>query len=428
MSEHERDTLLHQLVQVNKAGPDLIDSIISTNPSNEDSLILVLGALARNNDVAIERTVVKELLRQLSVAKTTGNNNEVIAINYALSNTGSRLAIDALLSSLSLDDVDTQISVIRGLDVHLDQPAVQQALTVLLEKSTEDAVLEEVLGILKDAFNNKVLRDPSKELLGAIGDMAIKIENANLYELLIQYLKLVGTDETQEIINTIMQLHNYGHLTIEYIGNAPGDSRIKCGAQWNSNSSSYYDLVASYSQRRNDTLSYPTHKAYIWGDKYGIDNFHAKVGVGAFIGAYCNGTTIHFKVFGKAVTKVYVLGRDYNIGHLEYADYVSGIYLHHKIYVKLGPSVLVNVNDRYDLSCRSSQRSLWDVSGRSIFDFEYRYIVYVAPITFTIRGTVGTGCTTGVCMCPLHLTACVNLRPSITLLITGGAEANLLVS
>ena len=310
MSEHERDTLLHQLVQVNKAGPDLIDSIISTNPSNEDSLILVLGALARNNDVAIERTVVKELLRRLSVAKTTGNNNEVIAINYALSNTGSRLAIDALLSSLSLNDVDTQISVIRGLDVHLDQPGVQQALIVLLEKSTEDAVLEEVLGILKDAFNNKVLQDPSKELLGAIADMAIKIENANLYELLIQYLKLVGTDETQEIINTIMQLHNYGHLTIEYIGNAPGDSRIKRGAKWNSNSSSYYDLVASYSQRRNDTLSYPTHKAYIWGDKYGVDNFHAKVGVGAFIGAYCNGTTIRFKVFGKAVTKVHVLGRD----------------------------------------------------------------------------------------------------------------------
>ena len=427
LSEDERDTLLHQLVQVNKAGPDLIDTIISTNPSNEDSLILALGALARNNDIAIESRVVKELLRRLSVAKLTGDNNQVIAINYALSNTGSRLAIDALLSSLGLDDVDTQISVIRGLDVHLDQPAVQQALIVLMEMSTEDAVLEEVLRILKDAFNNKVLQDPSKELLDVIADMAIKIENANLYELLIQYLKLVGTNETQVIINTIMQQHNYGQLTNENTSNAPSDSRIKRGSNWDSTSSSYYNLVASYSQRRSDVLNYPTHKAYIWGDSYGISRLNAKVGVGAFVGAYCNGNIIRFKVFGKAVTQVHVLGKDYSIGHLEYADYTTDTYLYHKVYVKLGSSVLVNVNNRYDLSCRSSQRTLWDVS-RTVFNYRYPYFIFVATITFYVRGTVGTACTAGVCMCPLSLTACANLRPSITLRVTGGAQAGLLVS
>ena len=427
MSVDERDTLLHQLVQLKKAGSNLVDTVISVNPSNDDSLLLVLGALARNNDAAIQTKVVKELLRRLNVAKSTGNSSEaVVSINYALSNTGSRLSIDALLSSLSHDDVDTQISAIRGLDVHTDQLAVQQALITLLKTSAEDAVLEEVMTILNDALNNKVLQNPSKELLNAIVDMTIKLESANLYELVIQYLKLVGTKEAQEMINIIIQQHNYGQVTNEHVNNMAGNSRIKRGSDWDSTSSSY-NIVASYSQRRSDVITYPTHKAYIWGKTYGVSKLNAKVGVGAFVGAYCGGTTNRLKVFGKAITKVHVFGKDINIGHLEYADYTSGNYLYHKVYLKLGSTVHVNINNRYDLSCRSSRKTLWDTS-RTVFNFRYPYFVFVATITFSIRGTANTKSTAGVCMCPLRLTACANVRPSITLRITGGAEASLIVS
>ena len=159
LSEDEREALLHQLVHLNKANSELVDTVINVNPLNEDNLLLILGALARNNDEVIQSKVVKELLRRLNVAKSTGNSSEaVVLINYALGNTGSLLAIDGLLSSLSNDDdIDSQISVIRGLNVHLDQPAVKQALITLLKTSTENAVLEEVLVTLKDAFNNKIL-------------------------------------------------------------------------------------------------------------------------------------------------------------------------------------------------------------------------------------------------------------------------------
>ena len=402
-----------------------MDTVISANPSNDDNLLLVLGALARNNDAAIQSKVVKELLRRLNVDKST-DNSSIVSINYALSNTGSRLSIDALLSSLSHDDFDTQISAIRGLDVHTDQPAVQQALITLLKTSTEDAVLEEIMTILNAALNNKVLQNPNKELLNAIVDMTIKLENANLYELVIQYLKLVGTNETQEMISIITQQHNYGQVTNERANDVTGISRIKRGSDWDA-SNSHYDIVASYSQRRSDVVTYPTHKAYIWGDKYGVSKLNCQVGVGAFVGAYCGGTTNRFKIFGKAVTKVHVFGKNYPIGHLEYADYTSGSYLYHKVYLKLGSSVLVNINNRYDLSCRSSQRTLWDRS-RTIFDFRYPYFIVVATLTFTVRGAVNTRSTAGVCMCPLHLTACANLRPSISLRVTGGAEARLLVS
>ena len=403
-----------------------MDTVISANPSNDDNLLLVLGALARNNDATIQSKVVKELLRRLNVDKST-DNSSIVSINYALSNTGSRLAIDALLSSLCHDDVDTQISAIRGLDVHTDQPAVQQALITLLKISTEDAVLEEVMTILNDAFNDKVLQNPNKELLNAIVDMTIKLENANLYELVIQYLKLVGTKEAEEMINIITQQHNYGQATNERVNDATGISRIKRGTDWDSTSNSYYNLVASHSQRRSDVLTYPTHKAYIWGNKYGVSKLNCQVGVGAFVGAYCGGTTNRFKIFGKAVTKVYVFGKSYTIGHLEYSDYTSGSYLYHKVYLRLGSSVIININNRYDLSCRSSQRTLWDTT-RTVFDFRYPYYIVVASLTFSVRGTANTRSTAGVCMCPLSLTACANLRPSITLRVTGGAEARLLVS
>ena len=401
-----------------------MDTVISANPSNDDNLLLVLGALARNNDAAIQSKVVKELLRRLNVDKST-DNSSIVSINYALSNTGSRLAINALLSSLSYDDVDTQISAIRGLDVHADQPAVQQALITLLKTSTEDAVLEEVMTILNDAFNNKVLQNPNKKLLNAVVDMTIKLENANLYELVIQYLKLVGTKEAEEMINTITQQHNYGEVTNEHVNDATGISRIKRGTDWDSTSNPCYNLVASYSQRRNDVLTYPTHKAYIWGGEYG-KKLKYKVGVGAFVGAYCGGTTNRFKIFGKVVTKAHVFRRDHNIGHLEYSDYTSGSYLYHKVYLKLGSNVIININERYNLSCRSSQRTLWDTT-RTIFDFRHSFFIYIARLTFSVRGTANTRSTAGVCMCPLNLTACANLRPSITLRITGGAEAGLLV-
>ena len=428
MGEDEQDALLHQLIELSKPESKLVDAVISINPSNDDNLLLVLGALARNNDDAIQSKVVKELLKRLSMAKSSGNSSEaVVFINYALSNTGSRLAIDALLPSLSHEDVDTQISAIRGLDIHIDQSSVQQALTHLLKTSTEDAVLEEVLTILIDAFNNKLLRNPSKELLNGIVDMTTKLESANLYELLIQYLRLVGTNETQEMISIIMQQHNYGQVTNDHVSDVAGDSRIKRGSDWDSKSKpDYYNLVASYNQRRSDVRTYPTHKAYIWGDKYGISELSLKVGVGAFVGAYCDGTTNRLKIFGKAVAKVHVLGEDINVAHLEYSDHTSGDSLYHKVYVKLGDSVIRNIDTSYTV-CRSSQATLWDRT-KTIFDRRFSYIVYVATISFTIRARASTTGTEGVCMCPLTLRACVNLRPSVTLRITGGGQVYFVVS
>jgi len=425
MGEDERDILLHQLAQINNAGPELVDTVININPSNDNDLLLVLGALARNNDHAIQSVVVGELLRRLNTVKSSTNNTElIILLNYALGNTGSKLAIDALLSSLDNEDIDTQISVIRGLGVHLDQPAVQKALMVLLNKTEEDKVLEEVLVILKEALDNKILVSPREDLLDTIVKIAVKLENPNLYELLIQYLILVGTDGAQQHINTLRRQHNYGQAERDRVSD---NARVRRGSDWDEYNSDY-NVVASYSQRRSDVRNHPYHKAYIWGKTFGISKLNLKMGAGVFAGAYWSGSTKRLKLYAKAAARAHVLGRTYTIADLEYADYTSGYTLYHKVYLKLGSSVRTNVNYQYDLSCRNWRRNLWSSRDYTVFTYRYSIWVYVASIDFRVRGTVSTSGDAGVCLCPLDLRACANVVPSVTLRVSGGASAGLLVS
>ena len=93
--------------------------------------------------------------------------------------------------------------------------------------------------------------------------MTIEVENPKLYELLIQYLRLVGT---QEMINIVMQQHNYRQVTSYCVSDTADVSNIIKGADWDK-SSSDYNLVASLVQRQNDVRTYPAHKAYIYGKR-----------------------------------------------------------------------------------------------------------------------------------------------------------------
>ena len=431
LDEDERDALLHQLSQVTNARPELIDTIINTNPSNEDGLLLILGALARNNDAAIQSKVVNELIRRLEAAKSSGNSSEyIVTINYALGNTGSRLAIDALLSGLDHDDLDIQVAVIRSLNVHLDQPAVQQALITLLAKITEDKVLEEGLIILKDGFDNNVLRNPNKTLLNAIVNATIRLENPNLYKLLIEYLTAVGTDEALKDIIIIMQQENYRDVMHE---RTAGDSRVKRG--WDS-TNSFYNLVASYYDRRSDVLTYPNYKYNLMGRNYGVNSLYFQVGAGTFAGTDTGTTagtyisiitnTKQMKFFMKVAARVIVLGKTIEVARLEYSERTSGSSRYHKVYVKLGSTVRTNTYKKSSDGCKSSNGNMWYKSGSVLF-YRYNYYVFIATISFYISGTASTRGDGGICMCPGRWSACAEFTPSATLRITGGASVNLAV-
>ena len=80
--------------------------------------------MARNNNFAIQKVAVDELLNRLSTVIPSGDNEVIITLIYVLGNSGSKLAISPILSTLEYDDIDIQISAIRSLTSHLDQPVV----------------------------------------------------------------------------------------------------------------------------------------------------------------------------------------------------------------------------------------------------------------------------------------------------------------
>ena len=345
MEDDEKNVLLYQLMQLRNASLHLVNTIISTNPSNDDNIILVLGALGRNSNVTVQKVIVDELLKRLSVVITSTNSTETLSmLNYALGNSASKLAVDALLLGLQHDDIDVQISAIRSLGHHLDQPIVQDALIVSLTLTDEDKVLEEILMILLGAFDSMILTTPSKELLNATVSCAIKLENPNLYELLIKYLQKIHVD-VEVYLNLLKQQDNYGETVHEHISDTNDtDSRIKRGTDWDEDNSEY-DVVANYNQRRWDVNAYPKHKAYIWGDTFGVDKLNAKVGAGGFIGA--DNAYKYFKAFAKVVAKVNIFGRTYDMAYIEYSDYTTRNKLHHNVYVKLSSFVARNDFDPF---------------------------------------------------------------------------------
>ena len=85
------------------------------------------------------------------------------------------------------------------------------------------------------------------------------------------------------------------------------------------------------------------------------------MGVGAFVGAYCNGTTSRLKIFRKAVAKVHVLGKDFDVAHMEYSDHTSSDSLYHKVYVKLGSSVIKSIKEPYT-DWKNFEATLWEGS------------------------------------------------------------------
>ena len=418
-------------MQLNNVSLSLVNTILNINPSNDDSIILVLGVLARNSNVTTQKVVVDELLRRLSVAVTSKNNTEtLITLTYALGNSGSKLPVHALLSSLQHDDIDVQISAIRSLGYHLDQQIVQEAFMISLALTDEDKVLEEILMSLLDAFDSAILTNPSKEFLDATVNCTIKLKNPNLYELLANYLQKIDIKDVEVYLNLLKQQHNYGEVDRDQISDINGiDSRVKRGSDWDQYYSGY-DVVASYYQRRNDVINYPNHKAYIWGKTYGVDKLNLKIGAGAFIGAYCqSNANKRFKVFAKGAAKVEVFGRNYNLAHLEYSDHTSGNYLYHKVYVKLGSSVLKNTyRSEYIHSCKSNDITLWNSGAYTVFNLRFSIWVFVGTISVYVRGSVSSRGDLGICTCPSKLSACGSVKPSLSLTVSGGASASLLVS
>ena len=423
--------MLNQLVLINNASLDLVNTVISSIRSNDDDgIIMVLGALARNTNLIPQKVAVDELLKRLNTVLSSSSNEALSILIYALGNSGSKLAISPLLSALQFDDIDIQISAIRSLASHLDQPDVQQAIITLLLSTDEDKILEEILKILIDAYENKILRNPSEELIGTVIKCAVQLENPNLYELATKYLESLKIDWADTFIDLLKQQHNYGDLQHILISDMnKNDSRIKRGTDWDE-SNSDYNIVASYSDRRSDVTNFPKHSAFIWGKSFGISNLNMEVGAGVFAGVGLTSSNMNYKFYARGVANVDVFGRNYDIVDFEISRSAIGNYIHDKIYVS--QTRLVNSKRKVEPKCVKTSNEI--SGGIQIMNTDMSIYVYVGYISVGFSGRVSFGLGWGLCAClslpPLsepNATCNAKLKLSFHMSVNGDAAASLLV-
>lgn len=427
LNEDERKALLHQLGLLKNANLDLVNTIISSIHTNDDDIILVLGALARNNNFTIQKVITDELSKRLNTVLSSNNIETASTLIYALGNSGSKLASFPLLSTLKYDNVDIKICVIRSLSLYLDQPIVQEAIVSLLPSADEEKVLEEILKILIDAFEHKILTNPSEELVGTIINSAAQLEDPNLYELLIKYLHLLKINENDVYLDLLKQPYNNGELQ-HHIN---GTSRVKRGSDWDQ-SYSGYDVVASLYERRNDVTMYPDHRAYIWGKTFGGSKLNLKVGAGAFAGLYLSSTTIRGKFFSRVVAKVNVFGISINVVDILSNSNVSNGIQINKIYVKQGNSVSKNSNKQIKLDSNPTRDTTPLSDSKKIFHKSWPIFVYVGTLHVYIEGALTYGVNLGTYAStsypPPTVEGSISAKFSFGLRVSGGTYATLLVS
>ena len=428
LNENERSALLDQLMLIKNASLDLVNIVISNIASNDDDdIILVLGALARNSNFTIQKLVVDDILARLNVALSSGNNGAVMTLIYALGNSGSKLAISPLLSTLQYDDIDVQISAIRSLASHLDQPVVQQAIITLLPSTDEDIIFEQILKILIDAFENKILTSPSEELINAVINGAIQLENPNLYEFVANYLHQLKTEGINIYLDLLKQQHNYGDLQHDHVNK--NNSKVKRGTDWDEYDSDY-DIIRGYSSRRSDVNKYPNHKAYIWGHTIGVNILSMTIAAGAFSGMAVNSASASLRLYSNAAATANVFGQRYTVADLLISRYTSGTSLYHNFYVNRGGSTYRNSNSKTNPDCKKQTDYYYGSGGisRPIISI-YVYVGYIS-VDFEVRAS--TEVSGGSCTCisypPPTAKASTDVTLSFTLSVGASTYVTLLVS
>ena len=78
-------------------------------------------------------------------------------------------------------------------------------------------------------------------------------------------------------------------------------------ADWDSSSSSEYNLVASLSSRQQDVNTHPIHRAYLWRKKLGISKANLKAAAGVFFGR--SNDCENIKGYAKAYAEANLLSR-----------------------------------------------------------------------------------------------------------------------
>ena len=406
----------------------MVRNAIDSSPTSVDPLLLAYGALASDKEHGIQTSVVKDLSDRLERLEATIDSSKkihpLIHNIHALGNTDSKLTIQTVLKYLKSKDLDIQLASINALKAHsVDQRVQEQLKDVILSAHFQDQV-EAIVQMLIEGLDKVKDKDSHDTYVDALASIGF-FEDSKLHSLVMDYLQKLGTKRAMEYNNVLQNIERPVDEDETYdIRDDVNDARVRRGSDWDA-SSSIYNLVASYSSRRNDVINHPKHKAYIWGKKFGLSKVYAQVAAGGFAGIKPNGNG--YKLFAKVIAKGYAFGKTATALRAEFLRQRTGNSIYQKIYAKVVGKTLINEAGTLPSGCNTLTKNLYSTTIK-IFRFKYSVFIYVGTLDFYIGMTAKLGLKVKVTVCETSVKACASLIPSLTLRAEGGASATIIVS
>ena len=385
-----------------------------------DPLLLAFGAIASNAQPQVVYEIATFLLGlHETLIMSTNDTSGLTSLLLAMGNTGSDHVVDVILSYIDSSVSDIQTAAIRALlkFTHLEQVTI--SLAELLEiNPTEETVILITHMLVK---GHRYSTDQDIEIAPEVVLLLIQnlisavwqFNNTDLALIVAAYISEVGGEQSSSLIAELQ-------------------TRFRRGtSDWDSSSSSDYNLVASLSSRQQDVTTHPRHRAYIWGKTLGISKANLKAAAGVFFGRSDDCDNI--KGYAKAYAECKVLSRKRTLADVEILLQKRPYSINGRLYAQIGGNTLVNMNLNIDGSnqCRTYSTPLTRSRYR-LFGFTYSIFVYVGTVSVGIHVDIGVSVSFDAQLCSSSsvynlASGSAGLVPQINLYAGGSARVTLLV-
>jgi hypothetical protein len=421
----EKESLLTYLAFLKDATVETVDKLFSMVTDDRDPLLLVLGSLAEFTSEPVQEEIVTKLQSRLSTISNSTDNEGKVVLLHSLGNTGSPQAMKVLLEYVDDSDLDVQKVAISGLRMFTTLQVVQDALTDLLKEDASEEIVETIaqtlISGLRDHTQHADAEGDPTHLNLALVRAALKSENANLHNLVFQYLKEVGTEDADKLMSVLME-EAVSDPIYDYDNYNSSETRRRRDSTWDWDTySSIYNIIASQSSRASDVRTFPSHKSFLWAEKPGVSKVYAHYGAGAFAGV---ARGCRYKVFAKAIAQGHAFGKTATAAHVEFSRTKTGSSPSQRIYVKVVGRVLKNEYSSSSI-CFRKNTNLYQSKRITVFCFSIRIFILVGFLRISICLYVTFRVDLKLCACERTCSACATVVGGATLIPEADASASL---
>ena len=428
VDEEEQRSVVVYIAFTENPQPQMISELehrIGDNTLSTDPLLLAYGALVAKASPDLQQRMTFFLLSRLPHAET--NSSSLVHYILSLGNTESHEVATSLTGYLHHPDPHVQLSSIHALRYATDDGLVQKALITLLSQSPVSdeqlaTVLQSLLYGVEHASNNHLKKTFNADLATALLASIMETENDKLIIAFFSYLRSINSLESRQLLK-MMSLH----LTTKQMDGSSNGTRLRRGSDWDQNDP-IYNIVSPLATRIKDVKLYTKHKAYIWGRKVGVKHGNVQFAAGGFIGVSKAGD---YKVFGHSKAVGHAFGKTKTAVDFLVLREKSSSSTRTRLYAEIIGKTLLNINDvSKSTVCKKFSKPLYNSKKFTLLKFQYSVFLYVATLKVNVGVYVSLNSNLYVEFCEKKgsLTAEAGLVATITLEITAGATANLLVS